>query len=967
MGRQDRDQVRYNCESPRAGPLPMTASPDLVLVDGSSYVYRAFHALPPLTNSRGEPTGAVFGVLNMTLKFLKDFAPRRIAVVFDASGKTFRDDLFAEYKANRPPMPDDLRAQIEPLLTLLRAQGLPILRIEGVEADDVIGTLACRAARAGDSVLISTSDKDMAQLVDGHVTLINTMSNTVLDRAGVKAKFDVFPEQIIDYLALVGDSSDNIPGIDKVGPKTAAKLLEQYGTLDNLIANAAQVSGKVGENLRAGLSTLELSRKLATIHTDLDLPLSHTELARGEPDVAQLRELYTRYELRSLLRQLDGAAPEDAGQSLAARGASGARQSANATSVGARSAGAASSSAAASSAPGSDVSSPPIFPARPERRYETLTKWEDFERWLDRLREADLFAFDTETTSLDYMQARIVGCSFCLEPGVAAYVPVGHDYAGAPEQLDRDRVLAALKPILEDPQRGKVGHHLKYDAHVLANYGIQLAGMRFDTMLESYVLNSVATRHDMDSTAERYLGINTIKYEDVAGKGVKQLTFNQVPVDRAGEYAAEDADVTLCLHQTLWPKLGEIPQLKRLYEELEQPLVPVLLRMEHTGVLLDRERLRAQSRQISTQLLEITAHAHREAGHEFNMDSPRQLQQILFEKLQLPVTRKTPTGQPSTAEDVLEELAENYPLPRLILDYRALAKLKSTYTDKLPEQVDPNTGRIHTSYHQAVAQTGRLSSADPNLQNIPIRRPEGRRIRQAFIAPPEHVLMAADYSQIELRIMAHLSGDEGLLTAFAEDRDVHQATAAEVFSVAPDAVSADQRRLAKTINFGLIYGMSPFGLARQLGIDRGSAQKYVERYFARYPGVKRFMDETRVKARELGYVETVYGRRLYLPDIRSGNTQMRQYAERSAINAPMQGTAADIIKRAMIEVDAWCQREDVPARLIMQVHDELVLEVRRDAVQAVEEAVRERMCSAGELRVPLRVEIGVGANWDEAH
>ncbi|HUI60494.1 MAG TPA: DNA polymerase I, partial [Steroidobacteraceae bacterium] len=697
----------------------------------------------------------------------------------------------------------------------------------------------------------------------------------------------------------------------------------------------------------------------ATIHTDLELPLSHAELVRGEPDVPQLRELYTRYELRSLLRQLDGdTASEGPGSSAAARGASAAGRAA-------QTAPAADATAAGS---GSGLAGPLTAPpARAERRYETLTNWEDLERWLDRLREADLFAFDTETTSLDYMQARIVGCSFCIEPGIAAYVPVGHDYAGAPEQLERDRVLAALKPILEDPQRGKVGHHLKYDAHVLANHGIQLAGMRFDTMLESYVLNSVATRHDMDSTAERYLGINTIKYEDVAGKGARQLPFNQVPVDRAAEYAAEDADVTLCLHRTLWPKLGELPQLKRLYEELEQPLVPVLLRMEHTGVLLDRERLRAQSRQISAQLLEITAQAHREAGHEFNMDSPRQLQQILFEKLQLPVTRKTPTGQPSTAEDVLEELAASYPLPRLILDYRALAKLKSTYTDKLPEQVDPRTGRIHTSYHQAVAQTGRLSSADPNLQNIPIRRPEGRRIRQAFIAPPEHVLMAADYSQIELRIMAHLSGDEGLLAAFAEDRDVHQATAAEVFSVAADSVSADQRRLAKTINFGLIYGMSPFGLARQLGIDRGSAQKYVERYFARYPGVKRFMDETRVKARELGYVETVYGRRLYLPDIRSGNTQMRQYAERSAINAPMQGTAADIIKRAMIEVDAWCQREDVPARLIMQVHDELVLEVHRDAVQRVEEAVRERMCSAGELRVPLRVEIGTGANWDEAH
>lgn len=912
----------------------MSTSPDLVLVDGSSYVYRAFHALPPLTNSRGEPTGAVFGVMNMLLKFVKDYQPRCMAVVFDASGKTFRDDLFAEYKAHRAPMPDDLRSQIGPLLEIIQAQGLPILRIEGVEADDVIGTLACRAARAGKSVLISTSDKDMAQLVDGSVTLINTMSNSVLDRAGVKAKFDVFPEQIIDYLALVGDTSDNIPGIEKVGPKTAAKWLAQYQTLDNLVAHANEISGKVGENLRAGLTTLELSRKLATIHTDLDLPLAHDQLVPTAPDAEKLRQLYTRYELRTLLRQLEGT---------------------NAT---------------------GEAPPPPVVPdaaAKPsplagiERQYECITRWEDLERWMDQLRVAKLFAFDTETNSLEYMKAQIVGLSFALERGKAAYVPLSHDYAGAPEQLDRERVLAALKPILEDPERGKIGHHLKFDAHVLANHGIELAGMRYDTMLESYVLNSVATRHDMDSTALCYLGIRTITYEDVAGKGAKQLSFNQVPVEKAAEYAAEDADVTLCLHHQIWPQLEALPKLKRLYEELEQPLVPVLLRMEHVGVLVDKELLRAQSREFAAQLLELTAQAHKEAGAEFNIDSPRQLQQILFEKLQIPVTRKTPTGQPSTAEDVLEELAASYALPRMILDYRALAKLKSTYTDKLPELVDSRTGRIHTSYHQAVAQTGRLSSADPNLQNIPIRRPEGRRIRQAFIAPAGYVLMAADYSQIELRIMAHLSGDEGLLAAFAEDRDVHLATAAEVFGVPLDSVSADQRRTAKTINFGLIYGMSPFGLARQLGIDRGSATRYVERYFARYPGVKRFMDETRVSARETGFVETVAGRRLYLPDIRSGNSAQRQYAERSAINAPMQGTAADIIKRAMIAVDAWCQREDAPARLIMQVHDELVLEVRQDTVEHVAQAVRDRMTSAGELRVPLKVEIGTGANWDEAH
>ncbi|HWM71326.1 MAG TPA: DNA polymerase I [Steroidobacteraceae bacterium] len=976
----------------------MTTSPDLVLVDGSSYVYRAFHALPPLSNSRGEPTGAVLGVLNMLLKFVKEYQPKCIAVVFDASGKTFRDDLFAEYKANRPPMPNDLRSQIEPLLSIIRAQGLPILRIEGVEADDVIGTLACRAAKAGKSVLISTGDKDMAQLVDGSITLINTMSNSVLDRAGVKAKFDVFPEQIIDYLALVGDSSDNIPGIEKVGPKTAAKWLGQYQTLDNLVANAAQISGKVGENLRAGLQTLELSKKLATIHTELDLPLAHDQLTPTEPDTGQLRELYTRYEFRSLLKQLDGGAPdagpEQAGAGWGRRGgaatgagAGGAQGAAVGAGIGAgaggpAAAGATGAAAGAGGGAGQGTVAagnqlhiapgrlPPGAPSPLEgvqRKYETITQWEDLERWMELLRKADLFAFDTETTSLDYMKAEIVGVSFGLERGVAAYVPLRHDYAGAPEQLDRDKVLAALKPILEDPERGKIGHHLKYDAHVLANHDVELAGMRFDTMLESYVLNSVATRHDMDSTAACYLGIKTITYEDVAGKGAKQLTFNQVPVDKAAEYAAEDADITLCLHHTLWPQLGTFPQLKKLYEELEQPLVPVLLRMEHRGVLVDRELLRAQSREFATQLQELTLQARKEAGTEFNVDSPKQLQQILFEKLQIPVTRKTPTGQPSTAEDVLEELALSYPLPRIILEYRALAKLKSTYTDKLPELVDARTGRIHTSYHQAVAQTGRLSSADPNLQNIPVRRPEGRRIRQAFVAPPGYVLMAADYSQIELRIMAHLSGDEGLLSAFAEDRDVHEATAAEVFSVPLDSVTSDQRRTAKTINFGLIYGMSPFGLARQLGIDRGSAQRYVERYFARYPGVKRFMDDTRHSARETGFVETVYGRRLYLPDIRAGKAAARQYAERTAINAPMQGTAADIIKRAMISVDAWCQREDTPARLIMQVHDELVLEVRADAVNDVAAAIRERMTAAGELRVPLRVDIGTGANWDEAH
>jgi DNA polymerase I len=927
----------------------MTTPPDLVLVDGSSYVYRAFHALPPLTNSRGEPTGAVYGVLNMLVKFVKDYQPRCIAVVFDAPGKTFRDALFAEYKAQREPMPNDLRSQLPPLLAIIRAQGLPLLQIDGVEADDVIGTLACRAAGGGKSVMISTMDKDMAQLVNGSITLINTMSNTLLDRDAVKAKFDVYPEQIIDYLALVGDTSDNIPGIQKVGPKTAAKWLSQYGNLDGVIANAAQISGKVGENLRAGFDKLELSRKLATIHTDLDLPLSQEQLVAGTPDVEALRQLYTRYELRSLLRGLEGGGaaetpPQQNGDMFA-------------DAVGEPS--------LTASAPTPDAG-PPAAHANVELHYETLTQWPDFERWLEALRASPLFVFDTETTGPDYMRAEIVGFTFSTAPGVAAYLPVGHDYAGAPAQLDRDRVLAALKPILEDPQVPKLGHDLKRDAHVLANHGVRLAGMRFDPMLESYVLNSV-TRHDIDSMALAQLGMGTTTLEEVAGKGAKQLPFNQVDVHKAAAYSAGHADVTLRLHRIVWPKLEALPKLQRLYEELEQPLVPVLQRMEHHGVLLDRDLLRRQSREMTSQMHELVTQAHREAGVEFNIESPKQLQQILFEKMQLPVTRKTPTGQPSTAEDVLEELAESYPLPRIVLDYRVLAKLKSTYTDKLPEQVNERTGRIHTCYNQAVAATGRLSSADPNLQNIPIRRAEGRRIRQAFIAPPGYVLMAADYSQIELRIMAHLSADEGLLAAFAADRDVHQATAAEVFAVELDAVSTDQRRLAKTINFGLIYGMSPFGLARQLGIDRGSAQKYVERYFTRYPGVRRFMDNTRMRARETGYVETVYGRRLYLPDIRASNKQIQQYAERSAINAPMQGTAADIIKTAMIAVDAWCQREDVPARLIMQVHDELVLEVRADAVDSVGAGVRERMAGAAELSVPLRVDLGTGANWDEAH
>ena len=962
----------------------MSRAPDLILVDGSSYLYRAFHALPSFSNSRGEPTGAVFGVLNMLLKFVKDYGRKPIAVVFDAKGKTFRDELFSEYKAHRPPMPDDLRSQVEPLLNIIKALGLPLLRVSGVEADDIIGTLAVRAAKEGKQVLISTGDKDMAQLVNESITLINTMSNSVLDRAGVKAKFDVYPEQIIDYLALVGDTSDNIPGIEKVGPKTAAKWLNQYGTLDGLIEHVNEVTGKVGENLRAGLATLELSRKLATIRTDCELPGDTGQLTPAEPDNEALRELYTRYELRSLLRQLEGsaAAPAPAtavGETQSLFGEAGGTPSASGVAKGSHVPASAEADAERADAAGISgpsmaagpnvmaVTPPPPQIANAEKKYETVTEWAQLERWIDSLRAAPLFAFDTETTSLDYMKADIVGVSFATEPGIAAYVPLKHDYPGAPDQLDRDKVLAALKPLLEDPERAKVGHHLKYDAHVLLNHGIRFAGMRYDTMLESYVWNSVATKHDLDGTAERYLGMRTIRFEDVAGKGAKQLTFNQVPIDKAAEYSAEDADVALRLHKVLWPQLQTVPALERLYEEIEQPLVPVLTRMEHAGVLVDRTLLKAQSSEIAEQLKELLATAHKEAGFEFNIESPKQLQQILFEKLQIPVTRKTPTGQPSTAEDVLEELAQSYALPRIVLDFRALAKLKSTYTDKLPEQINERTGRIHTSYHQAVAQTGRLSSMDPNLQNIPIRSPEGRRIRKAFVAPPGYVLLAADYSQIELRIMAHLSEDAALLNAFAEDRDVHQTTAAEVFGVPIASVDSDQRRLAKIVNFGLIYGMSAFGLARQIGIERRTAQKYVDTYFTRFPGVKRYMDTTRVLARERGFVETVFGRRLYLPDIRSGNTQLRQYSERSAINAPMQGTAADIIKRAMITVDAWCQREDVPARIIMQVHDELVLEVREDAVASVTAALHDRMDKAAELRVPLKIEVGVGANWDQAH
>ena len=897
----------------------------LVLIDGSSYLYRAFHALPPLTNSRGDPTGAVHGVLNMINKLIKDQSTEHIAVIFDAPGKTFRDEMFADYKANRPPMPEDLRLQIDPLLEAVTAMGLPLLRVKGVEADDVIGTLCHEAIKDGMEVLVSTGDKDMAQLVEDNITLINTMSGTVLDRDGVKNKFDVYPEQIIDYLALVGDSSDNIPGVPKVGAKTAAKWLNQYGSVSEIVNNAETITGKVGESLRDNLDQLELSQRLATIQQDVKLEQKPGDLKRGQPDLDSLRTLYGRLELKSLLRQLDEQHGGNEG-----------------------------------------VAAAPLT-ARKKGDYQTILKRSQFKTWLKKIDKAPLVAVDTETTSINYMRAEIVGISLAVTKNEAAYIPVAHDYPGAPDQLPRDEVLAELKEFLEDPAKKKVGHHLKYDAHIFARYGIRLRGMQFDSMLESYVLNSVATRHDMDSVAGKYLNISTIHYEDVAGKGAKQLTFNQIDLEQASPYAAEDADITLQLHEHLWGELEKIKPLKNLYEQIEQPLVPVLLDMEESGVLIDRKMLKKQSAELAEAMLDLEQKAHGIAGGPFNLSSPKQLQQILFEDLGLPIIRKTPKGQPSTAEDVLQELADEYELPRVILEYRTVSKLKSTYTDKLPEQISPDTGRVHTSYHQAVAATGRLSSTDPNLQNIPIRSSKGRRIRQAFVAPPGFVLLAADYSQIELRIMAHLSGDKGLLTAFAEERDIHQATAAEVFGLEPDDVTADHRRSAKAINFGLMYGMSAFGLAKQLGTTRGEAQEYVDLYFERYPGVKAYMDSIRAQAHDSGFVETVFGRRLYLPEINDRNAQRRQYAERSAINAPMQGTAADIIKKAMISVHEWINDSAVQARMIMQVHDELVFEVAKDNTEPVRDQIVALMSAAAELSVPLKVEAGTGANWDEAH
>jgi DNA polymerase-1 len=927
----------------------------LILIDGSSYLYRAFHALPPLTNEHGEPTGALFGVVNMLRATLKA-KPDYLAFVSDAAGPTFRDELYDQYKANRPPMPDDLRAQIEPMLAIVGALGFPILRVPGVEADDVIGTLATQAQGLGIEVLISTGDKDLAQLVSSHVTLVNTMSNTVTDIDGVMEKFGVRPEQIIDFLALTGDTVDNVPGVPKCGPKTAAKWLAEYHTLDGVIANADRIGGKIGESLRAALPQLPLSRELVTIKLDVPLDVGPSDLAQREADTARLRELYTRYGFKAALKDLDslderrttqggpvgsGESPEGALQGTSAIP----ERVAIATNA------ATDQIDASLSAPGA---------------YELVTTPDRFDAWLQKLHGAELIAFDTETTSIDAMRAEIVGVSLAVDVGTACYIPLGHDYPGAPRQLPRDTVLAALKPIFEDADKPKLGQHAKYDINVLTHYDIAVQGLKHDSMLESYVWNATATRHDMDSLAKKYLGVDTIKYEQVAGKGAKQISFSQVDLDTACRYAAEDADITLRLHHALWPKLESVPKLRAVYQDIEIPLVPVLAEMERCGVLIDGDVLRTQSQQLGKRMHELQQQSYKLAGHEFNLDSPKQLQAVLFDELGLQAKMKTPTGQPSTNEEALEAIADTHDLPRLLLDYRGLAKLRSTYTDKLSGIVNPRTGRVHTSYHQGSVATGRISSSEPNLQNIPVRTEEGRRIRQAFIAPPGWKVMAADYSQIELRIMAHLSSDEGLLRAFHEGGDVHRATAAEVFGVTAEEVTTNQRRAAKAINFGLMYGMSAFGLAKQLSVDRGEASDYMARYFSRYPGVRAYMDATREQAHRDGYVETIYGRRLYLENLTSRNQGLRQGAERAAVNAPMQGSAADIIKRAMIAVAGWLKGHD-DAHMLMQVHDELVFEVRADAVDEVRAAVIERMSGAAALAVPLLVDVGVGDNWDQAH
>jgi len=923
----------------------------LTLIDGSSYLYRAFHALPPLTAPDGTPTGALFGVVNMLRATLKE-KPDYAAFVVDAPGPTFRDELFPEYKAQRPPMPDDLRAQVEPMLAIVEALGIPILREPGVEADDVIGTLAVSAARDGIQTTISTSDKDFAQLVQPNITLVNTMSGSRLGSdEDVIGKFGVPPARIVDYLALMGDAVDNVPGVEKCGPKTAAKWIAQYGSLDGVIENADKVSGKIGENLRAALPRLPLNRELVTIRTDLPLPETPQSLALRERDVDALRVLYARFGFNQALRELESAAgaTTSAPQAeVAEKEPSKARGSAYAI--------------AASSASNID----PALSTPGE--YETILDAASLQRWIEQLRTAELVSFDTETDSLDPMRARLVGLSFALEPQRAAYVPLAHDYPAAPPQLPMEEVLGALKPILEDASIPKVGQHGKYDLHMMRRHGIAIAGYAHDTMLESFVLNSTGSRHDMDSLAQRYLNYRTIQYQDVAGKGAKAIPFSQVDLAAATNYAAEDADITLRLHRQLFPKLQAEPSLLRVYEDIEMPLVEVLAKMEANGVLIDVEELRRQSRDLSSRMLAIQNRAFELAGRHFNLDSPKQLQALLFDELKLPPQMKTPTGQPSTNEEALEAIADLHELPRLILDYRALTKLRSTYTDKLAEIVNPETGRVHTSYHQAGAATGRLSSSDPNLQNIPIRSEDGRRIRRAFIAPEGRRIVAFDYSQIELRIMAHLSGDAGLITAFEQGKDIHRATASEVFGVPLEQVEPNQRRAAKAINFGLIYGMGAFGLARQLGVGRNDAQAYIDLYFKRYPGVREFMDRTREEARAKGYVETVFGRRLHLAEIHSRNANQRAGAERAAINAPMQGTAADIIKRAMRQVHDWLvPQHDTRARLLMQVHDELVFEVDADFVETLIPAVRERMQGAANLRVPLLVDVGQGMNWDEAH
>ena len=923
----------------------------LILVDGSSYLYRAYHAFPPLTNRAGEPTGAMYGVLNMLRSLILQYQPTHAVVVFDAKGKTFRDELFEDYKSHRPPMPDDLRAQIEPLHTMVKAMGLPLLAVSGVEADDVIGTLAREAEKIGRPVLISTGDKDMAQLVTPGITLINTMTNTILGPEEVVAKYGVPPELIIDFLALMGDSSDNIPGVPGVGEKTAQALLQGLGGLDALYGEPEKIAGLTFRGAKTMAAKLEqnkdlayLSYKLATIKTDVELELGCEQLTVAPPAADELLELFKKYEFKRWITDVES------GTWMQAKGAKPAAKPAQAA-------------AATVTEPEEEETATTLS----SENYVTILDEETLLTWIEKLKKAPLFAFDTETDSLDNISANMVGLSFAIEPGVAAYVAVAHDYLDAPDQISRDRVIELLKPLLEDDSLLKVGQNLKFDRGILANYGVELRGIAFDTMLESYTLDSVAGRHDMDSLSDRWLKHKTITFEEIAGKGKNQLTFNQIALEEAGRYAAEDADVTLQLHLKMWPKLQKIEGPLRIFNEIEMPLVPVLSRIERNGVKINPTVLHAHSQEIAKRLVELEQKAYEIAGEEFNLSSPKQLQTILFEKQGIKPLKKTPGGAPSTSEEVLEELALDYPLPKVILEYRGLAKLKSTYTDKLPLMINPKTGRVHTSYHQAVTATGRLSSTDPNLQNIPVRSEEGRRIRQAFIAPEDYVIVSADYSQIELRIMAHLSRDEGLLKAFAEGKDIHRATAAEVFGMPLESVTGEQRRSAKAINFGLIYGMSAFGLARQLNIPRKEAQKYMDLYFERYPGVLEYMERTRAQAKEKGYVETLDGRRLYLPDIKSSNAARRAGAERAAINAPMQGTAADIIKRAMIAVDAWLEKDKPRVKMIMQVHDELVFEVHKDDVDAVSQKIHELMESSTKLDVPLLVEVGSGQNWDQAH